>query len=81
MFWNRKEVFLGSSMQKFGEVRDILASNHIKYDYKVLNQNSSSGRAGHESIGVNMEYAYQYYVYVHRLDYTQACALLNRNLH
>lgn len=78
MFWNRKEVFFGSSMQQFGEVRDILANNHIKYDYKVLNHNNSAGRAGHGSIGLNMDYAYQYYVYVHYKDYELARTLLNR---
>lgn len=65
-------------MQKFGEVRNILSSNHIKYDYKVVNHNSSLGRAGHGSYGLNMDNAYQYYVYVHRLDYEHACTLLQR---
>lgn len=77
IFWNRREVFYGTSMKRFGEVRDILCCNKIKYDYKVLNHNSSIGRASHGSFNINMEYAYEYYVFVHRKDYTLACTLLH----
>lgn len=31
MFWNRKEVYVGFSMKKFDEVREVLSSNGIKY--------------------------------------------------
>lgn len=76
-FWNRREVYFGNSMQKCGEVRDILASNNIKYQLKVLGHNSSAERARYGSPGVNLDYAYQYYVFVHNKDYEHACYLLH----
>ena len=40
--WNRKEVFVGNSMQKFSEIKDALTVSRIKYSYKVVNRNNSS---------------------------------------
>lgn len=76
MFWNRKEVFMGNSMQKLSEVRTILSVNKIKYMYKVvsLNQGGTRGTAG--TLGENMDYLNTYYVYVHKKDYANACAKL-----
>jgi len=34
MIWNQKEVFMGYSLQKFTEVRNILVANKIKYKSK-----------------------------------------------
>lgn len=33
MFWNRHEVYCGTSMEKFNEILDALAANKIKYTY------------------------------------------------
>ena len=79
MFWNRKEVFMGNSMKRLSEVRSILSVNKIEYMYKIvsLNQGVTRGRTG--TLGVNMDYLNTYYVYVHKKDYTNACARLQQN--
>jgi len=82
MIWNQKEVFVGYSLKKLNEVREILAVNKIKYKYRVVNNNNNNvylfgsrrGRTG--TFGENMEYSNMYYVYVHKLDYDNACAVL-----
>lgn len=83
-FWNRREVYFGSSMQKFGEVRDILAANKIKYTYRLINRNNSSffspGRGHTGSFGSRVECEYEYYVYVHKKDYEEACRIFNMHL-
>lgn len=80
MFWNQKEVFVGYSLQKFSEICKVLSVNKIKYKYKVVNRNSAgifdSRRAKVGSFGENMDYSNTYYVYVHKKDYENACAVL-----
>lgn len=81
MIWNRKEVFVGSSLQAFNEARNMLISNRIKYDYKVVDSTSSglfgsSDRARLGTYGVNMDYTKIYYIYVHKNDYDLAKELL-----
>lgn len=77
MFWNRREVYMGFSMKKFNEVRDILLANNIKYDYRLINYNSGNVRARFGSFGQNPEFEYEYYLYVHKNDYEYACAKIN----
>lgn len=80
LFFNRKEVFIGYSIERFTAIRQILELNHIGYTYKVTNRNSSSifgssrGHAG--SFGEKAEYAYLYYIYVHKNDYEKAVGML-----
>lgn len=81
MIWNRKEVFVGNSLQRFNEVRYILSSNGIKYDYRVVDSTSpsyfgSSSRARTGTLGINMDLAKTYYLYVHKNDYDSAQALI-----
>ena len=80
MIWNRKEVFVGNSMEKFSKIRDTLASNNIKYIYKVVNRNNSaalgSSRARTGTLGEKSEFAYEYYIYVHKNDYDNACRFI-----
>jgi hypothetical protein len=76
-FWNQKEVFMGYSMQEFNEVLDILAANHIKYKYKLVDQNNfRRGRIG--TFGENLDYSKLYYIYVHQRDYDTACGVLGK---
>lgn len=76
-FWNRKEVYMGQSMSRYNDIRDILSDNEIKYTYKVVNRNSLTGRSTRGSIGERTELAYMYYVYVHRDDYERAYGMIN----
>lgn len=80
--WNRKEVYLGLSMQEFCEVRDTLSANHIRYDSRTVDHNATmSGMRG--TMGRFAEdpaYQYQYYVYVNNKDYENAKYLLNQSV-
>jgi hypothetical protein len=81
MIWNRKEVFIGNSLQEFNEVRDKLSSNRLKYVYKIVDSTSpsyfgSSNRARMGTYGVNMDYTKTYYLYVHKKDYDMAQAFV-----
>ena len=72
MIWNQKEVFMGYSLQKFNEVRNILIENKIKYKYKVVNNMSNSRQSITGSFGESMNYTNIYYIYVHKKDYDDA---------
>jgi hypothetical protein len=80
MIWNQKEVFVGYSLQKFNEVRKMLAANNIEYKHRLVNNNNaylfSSRRARTGNFGENMDYSITYYVYVHKDDYEYACEVL-----
>lgn len=82
MIWNRREVYVGTSLQDLSEVRSILASNKIKYNYRVVNRNSSnvigSQRARTGTFGQNLNVSNTYYVYVNKKDYDDACGLLHK---
>lgn len=81
LIWNRREIFIGNSMSKFNSIRQLLASKQIKYSYKVVNCSSrgtfTSNRSRFGNVGENPDYAYQYYIYVHKADYDHACSVLN----
>jgi len=78
MFWNRREVFIGSDMEKFSLVRSILSGKNIKYQYKVVNSLGSSNRGHSGAFGINTANSFLYYVYVHRKDHELASELLHR---
>lgn len=75
-FLNRKEVYIGYSMAECGEIRSVLAVNHIKYTYKVINPFATNGRATRGSFGENADLSHMYYIYVHQKDYEWACKLI-----
>lgn len=82
-FWNRKEVYVGHSMNKFSNIRSILVANNIRYTYKTINHNNSEfpgmGRGVKGSFGERSEFSYMYYIYVHRNDYEHAYKLIQGN--
>lgn len=71
-FWNRKELYMGCSMNRWNDIRNILSDNEIKYTYKVVNRNGATGRSTRGTIGERTEFSYMYYVYVHKNDYERA---------
>jgi len=79
-FWNRREVFIGNSLQKFSETREMLEGNAIKYKYKVASDSHKSAfattRARTSSFGQNMDFSRTYYIYVHKKDYEKASFIL-----
>ncbi|MBR2934114.1 MAG: hypothetical protein IKB79_00820 [Oscillospiraceae bacterium] len=79
--FNRRELLTTCSMEEQNRVRDILAKNHIDYRIKTVNPSArttfaSSGRSRTGSFGVDMDCAYQYYIYVHKNDYARAQSLI-----
>lgn len=68
MPWNKREVYMGFSMDRCTEIQGILANNNIECTYKVINRNSNNrGKLG--TLGEKVEFTYTYYVYVHKKDY------------
>ena len=76
--FNRREIYTGFSMEEFAKMREILSSNQIKYSVKVFNPNYGSRESGRGTFGENPNYFYQYYIYVHKKDYEEACYHINK---
>ena len=82
MPWNRKELWMGSSMKKFSDIRRILDANEITYNDKVKSAGWSGGRGlGERSAaamraGENAESLNLYYIYVHKYEYERASHLI-----
>ena len=78
---NRKEIYNGFSINEFNRIKNILAQKGIQYEFKTVNRTTSSGfdtsRGRVGSMGENMKYSYEYYIYVHRKNYNQAVFLIN----
>ena len=67
----RSEVWLGESVKKFNEVRDILEANKIKYKYNCVDRSSLHKRfEGHSN------YSKMYYIYVNKKDEDSALHLI-----
>lgn len=77
MLWfNRKEVYFGYSLDMYSKIRDILSENKISYDIKVLNNLGHTERGRSGSFGMKQSHPYQYYIYVKSNDYDEATRLL-----
>ena len=59
MTWNRREVYVGTSIEKFNEILGVLASNKIKYEYAV------SGGRGYFAV------EQMRYIFIHKKDLTR----------
>lgn len=82
MFWNRREVYFGNSLQEFIQVREKLGANNIPHRYRFVNNHRihpfNSRRASSITSGENREYSITYYIYVHKNDYEKAVAILQK---
>jgi hypothetical protein len=76
--FNRREIFMTMDLQKFSQVTNILDNANIKYTTKIFNTYGVKVNTV-EAIGVNSKYMSQYYIYVHKKDYDQACIAI-RNI-
>ena len=76
--FNRRELYMTYDMNDRVRVCDILRANGIDYRLKTINTTSSTmgGRRGGNTFGVNMDYAYEYKIYVHKNDYDRALHLI-----
>lgn len=79
--WNRKEVYNGFSIEEFNRIKEILSVKRIEYNFRTVNRttysafDSTRGRIG--SIGENLKYSYEYYIYVHKDNYDDAQFAIN----
>lgn len=82
-FWNKQEVYVGNSMKRFAEIREILAQLNIEYSYKLVNHESAriagSNRSMRGSAGESTENGTIYYVYVHKKDFDRAIGSLQQH--
>jgi hypothetical protein len=60
MFWNRRQVYCGTSIKEFSDTRNHLENLGIKYTYRV------KGGGGRRMKTL-------YYVYIHEKDSEKAC--------
>lgn len=81
--FNREELFITYDMNVQSKVRTVLADKNIKYDVKVVNQNSpalsarSSNRVRCGTLGENLSLSREYIFYVKKEDYDEACYALS----
>lgn len=71
LFWNRVEIYCGFSLKEFSELRNALAAQGIRYDYRIVNNSPTSNRILF-SMGTDLKYQSMYYLYVHHKDYDRA---------
>lgn len=85
-FLNRKEVLTTFSIGEQATARNILSEHKIPYVTRTVSMSGGNSfwmggqRASWGSIGENPDYAYQYYIYVHKKNYEEASYLLAEKL-
>lgn len=78
--FNRKELIITTNTSCQADIRNTLSANHIDYRIKTINLQSASafggsrGRVG--TFGVNMDYSFEYKIYVHKDDFELARRLI-----
>ncbi len=79
-FWNRREVYMGYSMERCSDIRSILSQHAIKYQCKAVSRHNSRVQPGVggilKGLDEKVESRYLYYVYVHKTDYDKACKVI-----
>lgn len=80
--FNRKELVTTFDMKKQVKVRDLLVQFKIPYTVRVLNRKSPSpfdagSRARTGTFGENLQLEYQYTIFVKKVDYEKANAIIN----
>lgn len=54
-YWNRKEVYMGNSLTRCGEIRNLLSQNRVKYVCKIVNRQSANHRVNRGTFLENLE--------------------------
>jgi hypothetical protein len=79
MFWKRVEIYCGYSLKEFSDLKNSLALQGIRYDYKIMNNNNENRSRGW-NLGLNRKFESLYYLYVNHKDYEHAMFITsNRN--
>ncbi len=78
LFWKKVEIYCGFSFKEFTELRKALKAKGIRYDFRIMNSNASSG---HQNESSDTNDKNLYYLYIHSKDYYQAMhTTSNRNV-
>ena len=75
-YWNRKEVYMGNSLTRCGEIRRLLSQSRVKYVCKIVNRQSPSHRVNRGTFLENLDGGTLYYIYVKKSDYDAATKLI-----
>ena len=78
--FNRRELYLTYDMNDRVRVCDILSVNGIDYHLKTTNTSApllGSARRGGNTLGLNMDYIYEYKIYVHKDNLERAQYLIH----
>ncbi len=79
--FNRREVYLTSSLQRQIQIRNILEDNGIETLVKINSNIRNRGSYGfmlNDRVGESEAYINEYKIYVHRKDFEIASAALRR---
>lgn len=74
--FNRRELLTTTSMEHQARVRDVLSANGVDYLVRVKSNTGGMSRSRTVMPGTRMELMYQYYIYVKKDDYENACFLI-----
>ena len=80
-FWNKEELYCGSSVERYQALCSLLAHNGIYYSAKAVsgkyNFGSAMARGRQEVFGQQTSHTTVYYIYVHKKDAGEASFLMN----
>lgn len=71
-FWRKKEILVTFSLDDFNRVKDILAANHIPYDWKTVPDCGGRGSRRFGTAFMDESVLRQYYLYVEKKEYERA---------
>ncbi|MBH1941201.1 hypothetical protein I5677_09885 [Mobilitalea sibirica] len=74
--FTRRELHITYDLDKFNQLRSTLYAAGIKTSYRCINT-TGSNRGRYGTLGINHDFTYQYYIYVHKKDYERAKYILN----
>ncbi len=72
--FNRRELYVTMDLMKMNEIINLLGKANIPFTYKTQNSTRLNRRS--DSIGLNSNGLYLYYIYVHKDRLAEAQSLL-----
>lgn len=79
--WKRAEIYIGTSVKEFSEIRSLLKTNGIRYDYDVGSHSSWLGGSWGVSRGAGLAPEEFYSIWVEKANLEMARYLVYRSTH